>query len=155
MAGRAAGLVDPGLGGPENPAADAVAGVVFLGILSTETIIEIHNEKSDTPAGDAKPVPQGVKDSSRGAVPGTGKKAGNANTATVNGVKAGPPRVGAPIKKSDAPKEAARGGHLGGVVGSKTQAGKMQGRADIGHRGGPDHTHPTEQQGKGHFWQRW
>jgi len=103
----------------------------------------------------SKIVAAGIRARSANAIAGTGKRAGRAYTASVKGVKAGPPRVGSAVKKSDAPKVTARGGHKGGVVGSKTQSKKMDGRQDKGHQGGPDHKHPTEQQGKGHFWEKW
>jgi RHS repeat-associated protein len=90
-------------------------------------------------------------------VPGTGKGAGRPQHGAVRPGQAGPPRVVRPThppKKSDAPKDAARGGRFGGVIGSKGDRGRMGGRQDQGHKGGPPHGHPTEQQGKGHLWER-
>ncbi len=79
-----------------------------------------------------KIVATGVRNRAANAIPGTGRKAGNAYSATVKGVKSGPPRVGSTVKESDAPKVTARSGHKGGVVGSKTQSKKMDGRPDKG-----------------------
>ncbi|WP_066793543.1 RHS repeat domain-containing protein [Sphingomonas soli] len=101
---------------------------------------------------DAKPKPN-----RNPPVPGTGKRAGQPQHGSVKPGVDGPPKVNRPThgpKKSDAPKEAARGGRHGGVVGSRGDRGKMNGRQDAGHRGGPKHGHPTPQEGRGHLWER-
>lgn len=90
-------------------------------------------------------------------VPGTGKSAGKPQYGAVRKGQPGPPKVVRPThgpKKSDAPKEAGRGGRHGGVIGSAGDRGKMGGRQDGGHQGGPPHGHPPEGQGRGHLWGR-
>jgi RHS repeat-associated protein len=122
-------------------------------------------QKNDEQDTDKKSVPEGVRAGSRGAVAGTGRRAGDVKPAWVDPKQDGPPRTGPKGKKSDGPKEATRGGEFGGVQGSKTQGGKFSngkggdGRQDPdGHKDGPGHDHPPQTDGgnkQGHWWWPW